>query len=145
MFEVEMVMERATGIEACPAHRTDGLTIQVLTNCQLGSTAAAEHCLLVEFNLKPNLGGMPSFQLVAVKAGIIGQAAFELYSDDIQLAAIVRAASTLIYVNASYENSGNREFHVTLPQNLNYRPAASPREQDVFLPAAQARRPPAQR
>jgi hypothetical protein len=48
----------------------------------------------IEFSLQPNLGTMPGFQLMAVKAGIIGQAAFELYGDDIQLAAIVRAAST---------------------------------------------------
>ena len=130
-------MQRATRIEARPARRTDRLAIQVLTNCQLGPTGAAKHCLLVEFSLQPNLGRMPGFQLVAVKAGIIGQAAFELYGDDIQLAAIVRAASTRIYVNASYENSGNREFHVTLPQQ-----AASPREQDVFLQAAHTRRPP---
>jgi hypothetical protein len=80
-FEVEMVMERATGIVACPAHGTHGLAIQVLTNRQLGPTCAAEHRLLVEFSLKPNLGGMPGFQLVAVKAGIIGQAAFEFYRE----------------------------------------------------------------
>jgi hypothetical protein len=108
-------MQRAAGVEACPARRTHSLAIQVLTNCQLGPTGAAENCLLVEFSLQPNLSGMPRFHLVAVKAGIIRQAAFELYRDNIELAAIVRATGTPIYVNASYDNSGNREFHVTLP------------------------------
>jgi hypothetical protein len=137
-FEVEMVMQRATGIEVCPALRTRSLAIQILTNRQLDPAGAAEHCLLGEFSLQPNLGGMPGFELVAVKAGIIGQAAFELYGDDVQLAAIVRAASTRIYVNSSYENSGNPEFHVTLPQNLDYKaPRLAGR---IFsCPAGQAR------
>ena len=115
-------MERATGIEASPAQRTHSFAIQVLTNCQFGPAGAAEHCFFLELSLKPNLGGMPSSQLVAVKAGIIGQAAFELYGDNIQLAAIMRAASTPIEVNASYANSGNRESTAHYLGILDYGP-----------------------
>jgi hypothetical protein len=85
-------MQRATRIEARPARRTDRLAIQVLTDGQLGPASATEHRLLVKFSLGPNPGGMAGGQLVTVKAGIIGPAAVEFDRDDIERAAIMRAA-----------------------------------------------------
>jgi hypothetical protein len=109
-------MQRATRIEARPAHRTVPLAIQVLTDAQLSSTSAAQHRLLIELSLRPNPGGMIGFQFVKVEAGIVGPAAVEFYRDDIELAAIVRAARARIYLHPSYRNSRNRELHVALPQ-----------------------------
>ena len=117
-FKVQVVMQRATRIEARPARRTDCLAIQVLTDGQRGPASATEHCLLIEFSLGPNPGGMAGRQFMTVKAGIIGSAAVEFYRDDIELAAIMRAAGMRIYLDTSYWISRNRKFHVALPQNL---------------------------
>ena len=115
-------MQRATRIEARPAHRTDRLAIQVLTDGQLSPASAAQHRLLIELSLSPDPGEMTGFHFVTVEAGIVGPAAVEFYRDDIELAAIVRAARACIYLDPSYRNSRNRELHVTLPQ---ISPAAS--------------------
>jgi hypothetical protein len=105
-------MQRTTRIEARPARRTDCLAIQVLTDGQFGPASAAEHRLLVEFSPGPNPGGMTGFQLVTVKAGIIGPAAVEFDRDDIELAAIMCATRTPIQLDASYRDSPNRKFHI---------------------------------
>src|SRR6266849_7120310 len=109
-------MQCATWIEARSARRTCRRTIQVLTDGQLSAARAAQHRLLIELSLRPNPGGMIGFQFVTVEAGIVGPAAVEFYRDDIELAAIVRAARARIYLDPSYRNSRNRELHVTLPQ-----------------------------
>ena len=109
-------MQRATRIEARPARWARRLAIQILTDGQLSAAGAAQHRLLIELSRRPNPGGMIGFLCVTVEAGIVGQTAVESYRDDIELAAIVRAARARIYLHPSYRNSRNRELHVTLPQ-----------------------------
>jgi hypothetical protein len=109
-------MQRTTRIEPRPAHWTNRLAIQVLTDAQLCSACPAQHRLLIELSLRPKPGEMAGSKFVTVEAGIIGSAAVEFYGDDIELAAIVRAASARIYLDPSYRNSRNRELQVTLPQ-----------------------------
>ena len=117
-FKVQVVMQRATRIEARPARRTDCLAIQVLTDSQLGPASATEHRLFVEFSLGPNPGSVTGQHFVAVNAGIIGSAAIEFYRNNIELAAIMLAAGMRIYLDTSYWNSRNRKFHVILPPSL---------------------------
>jgi hypothetical protein len=108
-------MQLAARIEARATRRTDRLAIQVLTNAQLSPARAAQHCLLFEFSLRPNPSGMACFQFMTVEAAIICAAAVEFYCDDVEFAAVVRAARALIYLEPSYRYFSNRELHVTLP------------------------------
>jgi hypothetical protein len=98
-------MQLATRIEPGAARRTNRPAIQVLTDAQLKPARAAQHRLLIEFSLKPNPGGMAGFQFVTVEAGIIRPAAVEFHCDDVEFAAVVRAACTPIYLNPSYRYS----------------------------------------
>jgi hypothetical protein len=108
-------MQLAARIEARATRGTNGLAIQVLTDAQLSSARAAQHPLLVEFSRRPNPGGMACFQFVTVEAAIVCTAAVEFHRDDVEFAAVVRAARTPIYLESSYRYSCNRELHVTLP------------------------------
>jgi hypothetical protein len=48
---------------------------------------------------------MTGFQFVTVEAGIIRPAALEFNRDDIEIAAVVRAARVRIYLDPSYRYS----------------------------------------
>jgi hypothetical protein len=98
-------MQRATRIEARSTPRAGRLTIQVLADGQLNAARAAQHRLLIELSLRPNAGGMIGFPLMTVEAGIVRPAAVELDRDDIDVAAIVRAARARIYLDSSYRDS----------------------------------------
>ena len=113
-FKVQVVMQLAARIEARATHRTDRPAIQVLTDAQLSPARAAQHCLLFEFILRPNPSGMACFQFVTAEAAIICAAAVEFHRDDVEFAAVVRAARAPIYLEPSYRYSCNRELHVTL-------------------------------
>jgi hypothetical protein len=95
-------MQRATRIEPRSARRTSRLAIQVLKDGQLSATCAAQNRLLIEFSLRPSPGGMTGFQFVTVEAGIIRPAALEFNRDDIEIAAVVRAACAPIYLDPSH-------------------------------------------
>jgi hypothetical protein len=91
-------MQRATRIEPRSARRTSRLAIQVLKDGQLSAACAAQNRLLIEFSLRPNAGR----QFVTVEAGIIRPAAVEFDRDDIEIAAVVRAACAPIYLDPSH-------------------------------------------
>jgi hypothetical protein len=52
---------------------------------------------------------------MTVEAAIICAAAVEFHRDDVEFAAVVRAARAPTYLEPSYRYSGNRELHVMLP------------------------------
>ncbi len=85
-------MQRATRIEPRSARRTSRLAIQVLKDGQLSAACAAQK----------SPGGMTGFQFVTVEAGIIRPAALEFNRDDIEIAAVVRAACAPIYLDPSH-------------------------------------------
>ena len=125
-------MQLAARIEARATHRTDRPAIQVLTDAQLSPARAAQHCLLFEFILRPNPSGMACFQFVTAEAAIICAAAVEFHRDDVEFAAVVRAARAPIYLEPSYRYSCNRELHVTSTryQQCLEDPATSKESQD---------------
>src|SRR5260370_24563665 len=108
-------MQRASRIEPRAARRTNRLAIQVLVDSQLGAARAAQHHLLIELSLRPNLGGMTRLQFVTVAARIVAPAAVDFDRDDVELAPVVRAARVRIYLDPSHRNSSNRELHVSYP------------------------------
>ena len=106
-------MQFAARIEACAAGRTKRPAIQVPIDAQLSPARAAEHGLLVEFSRRPNPRAMACFQFMALEAAIVRAAAVEFHRDDVEFAAIVRAARAPIYLESSYRYSSNRELHLT--------------------------------
>jgi hypothetical protein len=114
-FKVQVVMQLAARIEARATRRTNCLAVQVPGDAQLSPARAAQHCLIFEFSRRPNPGSMPCFQFMTVEAAIICAAAVEFHRDDVEFAAVVRAARAPIYREPSYRYSSNRELHVTLP------------------------------
>jgi hypothetical protein len=108
-------MQLAARIEARATRGTNGLAIQVLADAQLSPARAAQHCLLFEFSRRPNPSGMACLQFMTIEAAIICAAAVEFHRDDVEFAAVVRAARAPIYLEPSYRYSFNRELHVTLP------------------------------
>ena len=95
-------MQLATRIEPRSARRTSRLAIQVLKDSQLSAACAAQNRLLIEFSLRSSAGRMTGFQFVTVEAGIIRPAALEFNRDDIEIAAVVRAACAPIYLDPSH-------------------------------------------
>jgi hypothetical protein len=130
-------MQLATRIEASATRRTNRLAIQVLMDAQLSPAGAAQHRLLFEFSLGPNPSAMACFQFVTVKAAIICAAAVEFHGDDVEFAAVVRAARTLIYLDPSYRYACNRELHVTLPLLTVEGRLAAPTAQSIHTTGAQ--------
>jgi hypothetical protein len=114
-LKVQIVMQLAARIEARATRRTTRLAIQVLTDAQLSPARAAQHCFFFEFSLRPNPSGMACFQFMTVEAAIVCAAAVEFHRDDVEFAAVVRAARAPIYFKPSYRYSFNCELHVTLP------------------------------
>lgn len=91
-----MIMQCATRIEGHPARRALRLTIQVLADGQLNPAHAAQHRFLIKLILRPNAGRILGLQFVTVEAGIVGPAAVEFDRDDVEFAAIMRAAGARI-------------------------------------------------
>jgi hypothetical protein len=87
-------MRIAARVEPCSAERTDGLTLEILADAQLGATGAAQNCLLVELCATPNTRRVVSFRLMAKETGITAPATCELDRHDIKLASVVSAART---------------------------------------------------
>jgi hypothetical protein len=108
-------MQLAARIEARATRRTNRLAIQILTDAQLSSARTAQHGLLIEFSRGPSPGDMACFQFMTVEAAIICAATVEFHSDDVEFAAVVRAARAPIYLEPSYRYSFNRELHVMVP------------------------------
>ena len=114
-LEVQVVMQLAARIEARATRRTNRPAIQVLTDAQLSPARPAQHRLFVEFSLRPSPGGMTCLQFVTVEAAIVCAAAVEFHRDNVEFAAVVRAARAPIYLEPSYRHSFNRELHVSPP------------------------------
>jgi hypothetical protein len=70
------------------------LTLEILSDAQLGATGAAHDCLFAELGAPPHMRGVASFHLMANETGIIFSATGALDRHDIKCASVVSAART---------------------------------------------------
>ena len=91
-FEVQRVMGFAARIERRSAPRACCPALQILTDRQFRVAGPAQNRLLIEVRALPHTCPVIRFGLMAIDAGIICSAAFELDRDDIKRAPIVSAS-----------------------------------------------------
>ena len=94
-----MMVVATLGIELCPASRAVRVTLHVLENGQHCSAGAAKHRLLVPFTtLRPDRDPMAGERLVAILAGIVSAATFQLNGDNVVRSVIVLATGLRIEI-----------------------------------------------
>jgi len=93
-----MIVVATLGIEVRPASRAVRVTHHILENGQHCSAGTAKHRLLVPFTLRPNRDPMAGERLVAILAGIVSAATFQLDGDNVVRSVIVLATGLRIEI-----------------------------------------------
>ena len=109
LFEVEVVVVPAAGVERCPAAGTLVRAAQVFHNCKFGSADATQNGWLIPVWPRPYLDRVAGQGFVAVLASIVAAAALHLDCDDVDRLSVVKAAG--LSVNIKSVHIGSRTLH----------------------------------